>query len=784
MFGLDKFNGDNFAEWPFKMENIFDHYDLLEVMEGTVKRPENDPEKSPWVRKSAQGYLRLGQALGSSQIHHIKPFQHEPDKGPKPWAALKGVHAPATAAVAVVLERQMAALRIEEYEAVEEGVQKFFDLLTRLEGADLKYSELQKKTKLLALLPESWSSLIINLNRDMPRLSLEDVKRAILQEDFRRRELASADGAGAGSIGRGGATYSMTPRADLLTKLEPSLVKHVALGLGQRAEVKGMGKTMFKGTDGKMVGLKNSHAQLRPRPPPAPPPPPPPPWGRGGEGVRGWRMCLSSSSCRHASSSLSPCRTLCWEGGGELGGLWSSSGGEGICSTSPPCPPLLLPPPAAGAAVGGGDLQHQPPPRPAALQLCAPCNSGGLQATPLTPCAPPLAARSPPLCSALHAALLVARHRSLPAMASLRVLTFDHEGRLIKFDTRLDDLRHLYLLSDSRDSVSLFDHTSGASLAPPTIADNATHSHWLTRDATAHLAIRNHLPLAECAHFGQHKTAKALYEAVVARNSSPATAALGRLILPYLLPELSAFATVEDLVTHLRTSDARYRAALSAEFLDKNPPAMYITLYFIVTRLPNSLRAIKDHFLALDPTDLTIDLLEQHLLVAKTSVVFGGGGGDSGGSGGSGSGRSGGGRTEAQCGGSGGGQRQRQQRRRETPSPQQLREWLFQRGASGVAIFDVDYDAIHSAMYALSFSAEGDCSRCVPPDSGIAPAALGASESGTLPGTAPAEALHTFTLDSSASRCFFCDSTTVTPLPAPVLVRLADPSGGPVCQNI
>ncbi|CAI7772920.1 unnamed protein product [Closterium sp. NIES-54] len=290
-------------------------------------------------------------------------------------------------------------------------VQKFFDLLTRLEGADLKYSELQKKTKLLALLPESWSSLIINLNRDLPRLSLEDVKRAILQEDFRRRELASADGAGAASIGPGyghgrgrgrgggrfgsnnfnggrgsggygsnnknyrrgrgrfdgechychksghmwcdclklpdawtppqgqegrgagggigrcrgvrggrgggaanmkngdnksksrddrfpgqfffvsmqapaspekderfeepategkvtlhsldywvidsGATYSMTPRADLLTELEPSPVKHVTSALGQRAEVKGMGKAMFKGADGNMVGLKN-----------------------------------------------------------------------------------------------------------------------------------------------------------------------------------------------------------------------------------------------------------------------------------------------------------------------------------------------------------------------------------------------------------------------------------------------------------------------------------------------------------------------------------------------
>ncbi|CAI7873584.1 unnamed protein product [Closterium sp. NIES-53] len=62
----------------------------------------------------------------------------------------------------------------------------------------------------------------------------------------------------------------------------------------------------------------------------------------------------------------------------------------------------------------------------------------------------------------------------------------------------------------------------------------------------------------------------------------------------------------------------------------------------------------------------------------------------------------------------------------------------------------------------------------------IAAAALGASESGTLPGTAPAQALHTFTLDSGASRCFFRDSTTLTPLPAPVLARPAEPSWGPV----
>ncbi|CAI7886537.1 unnamed protein product, partial [Closterium sp. NIES-53] len=99
---------------------------------------------------------------------------------------------------------------------------------------------------------------------------------------------------------------------------------------------------------------------------------------------------------------------------------------------------------------------------------------------------------------------------------------------------------------------------------------------------------------------------------------------------------------------------------------------------------------------------------------------------------------------------------------------------------SRIAIFDLDFDAILSAMYVLSVSAEGDCYRCVPPNPGIAAAALGASESGTLPGTTPAKDLHTFMLDSDASRNFFRDSTTLTPLPTPVPLRLADPSEGPV----
>ncbi|CAI5998232.1 unnamed protein product [Closterium sp. NIES-64] len=121
-------------------------------------------------------------------------------------------------------------------------------------------------------------------------------------------------------------------------------------------------------------------------------------------------------------------------------------------------------------------------------------------------------------------------------MATPSVLAFDAEGRAIDFDVLIDDLQ-LFLLCDRADGLSLFDLTSGASLAPAADADATVRSQWATRDAAARLAVRRHLPTSE------------------------------------------------------------------------------------LTRLPDSLRVVRDHFLSVCPTTLTVDLLEKSLLAAEKSIV-------------------------------------------------------------------------------------------------------------------------------------------------------------------
>ncbi|CAI5459927.1 unnamed protein product [Closterium sp. Yama58-4] len=210
-------------------------------------------------------------------------------------------------------------------------------------------------------------------------------------------------------------------------------------------------------------------------------------------------------------------------------------------------------------------------------------------------------------------------------MATPTVLTFDAEGRPVKFETWLDDL-HLFLQLTAKEDISLYDHALGNATAPPTTADSTQRSQWQTRDAHARFAIRNSLPIDEREHFGQHKTAKDLYTAVVARYSSPASATLGRLTLPYLFPDLASFQTVADLITHLKTSEARFRAAMPDKFITSNPPPLWITLYHIVTRLPDSLRTAPlvatpaPHSLRGVPLPLSSPL--SPLLLLSTSLVL------------------------------------------------------------------------------------------------------------------------------------------------------------------
>ncbi|CAI7846320.1 unnamed protein product, partial [Closterium sp. NIES-53] len=909
-------------------------------------------------------------------------------------------------AVAVVLERQMAALRIEEDEAVEEGVQKFFDLLTRLEGADLNYSELQKKTKLLALLPESWSSLIINLNRDLPRLSREDVKRAILQEDFRRRELASADGAGAASIGRGygrgrgrgrgggrfggsnfngsrgssgygndnknngrgrgrfdtechfchksghmwrdcfklpngwtpaqgqegrgarggrgrgrggrggrgggaanmrngdnesesrddrfpgqfffvstqasagpekdegfedpavvgkvtlhsldywvidsGATYSMTPRADLLTELEPSPVKHVTSALGQRAEVKGMGKAMFKGADGKMVGLKNIAVVPIPK-------------ERqvaasistkgeavgSGDGANGRAKEIKSKKCNLGGTSKlseheergaaaqkqhkgeeNPKAAAEEEYGENMWGTIANAAFSNPTSATGECDWLTLHRRMGHVAlpilqqlvknemVAGICVKGEPD----EVLGCPTCMQAKFTRYPFS--SSEAMAKAPldevvmdvvgslklGAAGAEYFLTIVDVYTRMTWVAEtvktdwlpmverqqdrlVKAIRTDRGGEFLSkefsFWPKKNGIRHSLTMPYSpamngiaeRANRTITETARGLLIEaglPDYFWPDAVRSACVAKNrALSHVGADKWVPYVEwigrkpkvdmlrvfgcmCMalvpkHLWHNKLgAKAIW----AKEKVDYKELFAPVVKPTTLRTLLAGAAIKGwVVKQMDVTTAFLNGVLEEEIFMAQPEG-FDDGSGRVLRLEKALYGLKQAsrqwYLKLrgvleeigftpSSADHSLFMLgegEQRsfmVVYVDDILIF-------------------------------------------SPSSDLVKEVMLKvqdKFKSSVDIFALDYDAILATMYALTISAEGECYLCVPPDPSIDVAALGASES-ALPGIAPAEALHTFTLDSRASRCFFRDNTALTPLPAPVPVRLADPSGGPV----
>ncbi|CAI7862503.1 unnamed protein product [Closterium sp. NIES-53] len=128
------------------------------------------------------------------------------------------------------------------------------------------------------------------------------------------------------------------------------------------------------------------------------------------------------------------------------------------------------------------------------------------------------------------------------------------------------------------------------------------------------LYVDNKAMLALCReHRLEHRTKHIALHYFLARELQQR----GQLRLAYVASQ----ASTADIFTKALKPCDHQRFCTMLEFCAKNPPPMYITLYYIVTRLPNSLRLVRDHFLSVCPTTLTVDLLEQRLLAEELSIV-------------------------------------------------------------------------------------------------------------------------------------------------------------------
>jgi hypothetical protein len=88
---IDKFNGENFNLWKFKMDMVLASMDLWEIVDGSKEAPpsNSDPKViKEYQRRAKKAMSTIAINLVDSQLHHIKRC-----KGPvEAWNTLCNIH--------------------------------------------------------------------------------------------------------------------------------------------------------------------------------------------------------------------------------------------------------------------------------------------------------------------------------------------------------------------------------------------------------------------------------------------------------------------------------------------------------------------------------------------------------------------------------------------------------------------------------------------------------------------------------------------------------------------
>ncbi|CAI7780432.1 unnamed protein product [Closterium sp. NIES-54] len=193
-FSIEKFMGEDYEHWSFRMRLMYTQYKLLDLVEGKEKMLEAAELKGARMKRSFDAYMLMVQVVGGRQLDHIKDLLGLPTGG---WKLLD-VHSPTHATGIVLLAKRLRDIKFVDGEPMQPVLDEMRDIFTKLQGGGVVYPELMQCVEIVIRLPDSWSALAINLNSEQPQWSVDYIRARIL-EDLRRRSVErSEEGAGYG----------------------------------------------------------------------------------------------------------------------------------------------------------------------------------------------------------------------------------------------------------------------------------------------------------------------------------------------------------------------------------------------------------------------------------------------------------------------------------------------------------------------------------------------------------------------------------------------------------
>jgi hypothetical protein len=185
---IDKFHGEKFSLWKFKMEMALASVDLWDIVDGSEKAPPSDAD--PKVLKEYQRRVKKAMSiivlnLADNQLAHVKSC-----KGPaEAWKILCNIHETKSLSNILFVRRKFFTCKMEEGDDLLDHVNKVKALADQLAYLEVPVREEDIVMTLLESLPASYEFLITALETmPMKELTMEYVTARLMHEMSKRKE--------------------------------------------------------------------------------------------------------------------------------------------------------------------------------------------------------------------------------------------------------------------------------------------------------------------------------------------------------------------------------------------------------------------------------------------------------------------------------------------------------------------------------------------------------------------------------------------------------------------
>lgn len=202
------FDGSGFHNWKFRLETVLDMHDLLECLQREVAeidefrveasdtavvRAEKERKIAEWRVKEKKCKSIIVQAISDNQLELIKDC-------PTPkliWDKLRSVFERRGVAGQLFLRKQLLTLKYVEGAgtSMADHLLRFDKLIRELKGSGATVEEADAVCHLLVTLPASFDSVVTAIETLPGDITMDFVKKRLLDVDMKRRNVCAVDDA-------------------------------------------------------------------------------------------------------------------------------------------------------------------------------------------------------------------------------------------------------------------------------------------------------------------------------------------------------------------------------------------------------------------------------------------------------------------------------------------------------------------------------------------------------------------------------------------------------------